>query len=312
VLFGTVAVAAIVAACSTDIPGSVTPPTASTESGSESPIEVVASPSVESIPMPDGMLPEVAKPYFEFQVERPAAMMGAISLRYPPMLRTAQVEGRVLSSFVVDANGRVDLSTFQVLRSDHQLFTNAVRQALETATYQAAEVGGRKVAQVVQKPFVFALGFSSSMLGRTAGAYSSVVVPQWDGVTRPWRFAPARTISADSIAAARAAIDARAASAGAYVEFQVERPAAMMGSISLRYPTLLRSAQVEGRVLASFVVDANGRVDLSTFQVLQSDHQLFTNAVRQALETAQYQPAEVGGRKVAQVVQQPFVFNIAE
>jgi protein TonB len=46
--------------------------------------------------------------------------------------------------------------------------------------------------------------------------------------------------------------------------------------------------------------------------VLRSDHQLFTNAVRQALETAQYQPAEVGGRKVAQVVQQPFVFNIAE
>jgi TonB family protein len=309
VLFGAVAVAAIVAACSTDIPGSVTPPAGSTESRIESPIEVVAAPSVESIPMPNGMLPEEPKPYFEFQVERPAAMMGAISLRYPPMLRTAQVEGRVLASFVVDANGRVDLSTFKVLRSDHELFANAVRQALETAQYQAAEVGGRKVAQVVQQPFVFALDRSSQALRGTGTGSAVVLSHAWDGVTPRWRGAPARPINADSIAAMTAA---RTASADTYFEFQVDEPATMQGRANLRYAIELRNAGIEGTVLAQFVLGTDGRIDPSTFKVLTTDHEGFVESVREALPRMRYTAARKDGRAVRQLVQQPFVFQLAK
>ncbi len=311
VVFGAVAVAAIVAACSTDIPGSVTPPAASSESSSASPIEVVAVPSTEPIPMPNGMLPEEQKPYFEFQVERPAEMMGAISLRYPALLRSAQVEGRVLASFVVDANGRVDLSTFRVLRSDHTLFTNAVRQALETARYRAAEVGGRKVAQVVQQPFVFALGMSSSMLGGTSGAYSNVVVSAWDG---RWRSLSARLPRADSITPVQtqgAASASRGASPDTYFEFQVDEPASMQGGANLRYAIHLRNAGIEGTVLAQFVLGTDGRIDPSTFKVLKADHEGFVESVREALPRMRYTAARKDGRAVRQVVQQPFVFNIA-
>lgn len=313
VVFGAAAVAAVVAACGTDIPGSVTPPDGARESRTESPIEVTAVPDVQPVPMPNGMRPQAETPYFEFQVERPAEMMGAISLRYPALLRSAQVEGRVLASFVVDANGRVDLSTFTVLRSDHALFTNAVRQALETAQYQAAEVGGRKVAQVVQQPFVFALGMSSSLLGR--GGYATVVVSAWDAAVRPWRSAAARAISADSIKAAqsqRAAFSSRSVSNDTYFEFQVDEPASMQSGANLRYAVHLRNAGIEGTVLAQFVLNSDGRIDPSTFKVLKADHEGFVESVREALPRMRYTAARKNGRAVRQVVQQPFVFNIAK
>jgi len=96
----------------------------------------------------------------------------------------------------------------------------------------------------------------------------------------------------------------------AYFDFQVEKPVAPIpGSGSPRYPQVLLSAGVEGQVLGQFVVDTLGRVELGSFKVIRSDHDLFTAAVRSALPAMRFLPAEVGGRKVRQVVRQPFVFN---
>ena len=92
---------------------------------------------------------------------------------------------------------------------------------------------------------------------------------------------------------------------------QVERPVvAAPGSLGPRYPEMLRSAGVEGSVLAQFVVDSTGRADVATFAALKSDNALFTAAVRAALARMRFLPAEVGGRKVAQLVQQPFQFTV--
>ncbi len=103
-------------------------------------------------------VPQGDQPYFEFQVEKPAAMAaGTANMVYPEMLRSAQVEGTVMASFVVDTTGRADMSTFKVIRSDHELFTTAVRNALPRIRYLPAETGGRKVKQLVQQPFVFNL-----------------------------------------------------------------------------------------------------------------------------------------------------------
>lgn len=95
-----------------------------------------------------------------------------------------------------------------------------------------------------------------------------------------------------------------------FFDFQVEKPVAPIpGSGSPRYPEILLSAGVEGQVLAQFVVDTLGRVESGSFKVIRSDHDLFTAAVRSALPAMRFLPAEVGGRKVKQLVQQPFVFN---
>lgn len=96
-----------------------------------------------------------------------------------------------------------------------------------------------------------------------------------------------------------------------YFEFQVEKPVMQApGSATPRYPEILKSAGVEGEVLASFVVDTTGRAESGSYKVLKTSHELFASAVRNALPNMRFLPAEVGGRKVKQLVQQPFVFAI--
>jgi protein TonB len=98
-----------------------------------------------------------------------------------------------------------------------------------------------------------------------------------------------------------------------YFEFQVEKPVMQApNSGQPKYPDILRQAGVEGDVLATFVVDTTGRADVSTFKVLRSTHDLFATAVRNALATMRFIPAEVGGKKVKQLVQQPFTFAIVK
>ncbi len=98
-----------------------------------------------------------------------------------------------------------------------------------------------------------------------------------------------------------------------YFEFQVEKQVSPFpGNAGPRYPDMLRSANVEGEVLAQFVVDTTGRADMSTFKVLKSTHDLFTNAVKATLPNMKFYPAEVGGHKVKQLVQMPFQFNLTK
>src|SRR3954466_2531507 len=98
------------------------------------------------------------QPYFEFQVEKQVSHApGSGNLRYPDMLRSANVEGEVLAQFIVDADGRYEAGSFKVLKSSHELFTQAVRNALPNMRFYPAEVGGKKVKQLVQQPFTFSL-----------------------------------------------------------------------------------------------------------------------------------------------------------
>lgn len=95
-----------------------------------------------------------------------------------------------------------------------------------------------------------------------------------------------------------------------YFEFQVDKPVAPAGGCSPEYPAMLRAAGVEGTVLVQFVVGLDGRADPSTFKPLKTPHQLFTASIRRALACMRYTPAEVGGHRVRQLVQQPFQFGI--
>lgn len=99
--------------------------------------------------------------------------------------------------------------------------------------------------------------------------------------------------------------------AATFLPFQVERQVAQLpGRGSPTYPSLLQSQGVSGRVVAPFVVDTAGRIEAASFEVLESSHELFSAAVRRALPDMRFTPAEVGGRKVRQLVQQPFVFAV--
>jgi protein TonB len=97
-------------------------------------------------------------------------------------------------------------------------------------------------------------------------------------------------------------------------EFQVEKPALAIPSAASApvYPNILRTANIQGQVTAMFVVDTSGRADVPSFKVLESDHEMFTAAVKTALPKMRFIPAEVGGRKVKMWVQQAFQFQLAK
>jgi TonB family protein len=121
------------------------------------------------IPSPDAYRPRrgvVIEPrrmferqtYFEFQVEKAVSPVpGGPSPRYPTALREAKVSGDVLAQFIVDENGRPEMDSFKVLKSEHEEFSLAVRSALPNMKFIAAQVGGRPVRQLVQMPFQFSL-----------------------------------------------------------------------------------------------------------------------------------------------------------
>jgi TonB family protein len=97
---------------------------------------------------------------------------------------------------------------------------------------------------------------------------------------------------------------------GLYFAFQVEKQVAEQpGTSGPKYPDALRANRTIGEVLAQFVVDSTGHCENGSFKLLESTHPLFTQAVRDALPQMRFVPAEAGGAKVRQLVQQLFSFS---
>jgi periplasmic protein TonB len=96
-----------------------------------------------------------------------------------------------------------------------------------------------------------------------------------------------------------------------FTELTVEKAVqARSGNPEPRYPAFLQSAGVQGTVYAQFVVDTTGRVEPSSIVFPRSDHVLFERAVRDVLLRSRYSPAEFGGQRVRQLVEQAFAFAL--
>ena len=76
---------------------------------------------------------------------------------YPPILRTAGLEGAVLITFVVDTAGRVEEESLRVIETTHPQFAEAVRRWLPRTRYTPAEIHGGRVRQLVQQRVDFTL-----------------------------------------------------------------------------------------------------------------------------------------------------------
>ena len=91
----------------------------------------------------------------------------------------------------------------------------------------------------------------------------------------------------------------------------VDVPILALPGTAPRYPSMLQSAGVEGDVRAQFVVDTLGRVEPGSVRVLETTHDLFASAVRDALSRARFKTAQAGGHKVRQLAEQVFTFRIS-
>lgn len=140
------------------------------------------------------------------------------------------------------------------------------------------------------------------------------VLPDIDlanGVTDPDAFV--RRGPSPTAAPAGAAAAVTPDGGAAFGEREVEKPVTPVpNSAAPVYPDILRQAGVEGEALVSFVVDTGGRVEIGSFKVLRTSHELFAAAVRNALPRMRFIPAEVGSNKVRQLVQQPYSFAIVK
>ena len=99
---------------------------------------------------------------------------------------------------------------------------------------------------------------------------------------------------------------------GTFNADQVEQQVRLLAGVPIpTYPEPLRAAGIEGKVVAQFVVDERGVVEADSVRFVQSDNVLFEASVRSVLRRLRFAPAEIGGKKVRQLVQMPFVFTIS-
>ena len=76
------------------------------------------------------------------------------------------------------------------------------------------------------------------------------------------------------------------------------------------YPESLLKKRIEGSVIVQYVVDTTGRADTATFRIVWATHTDFATSVKRTLPLMRFHPAIMNNHRVAQLVQQPFVFKI--
>ena len=88
-----------------------------------------------------------------------------------------------------------------------------------------------------------------------------------------------------------------------------ERPVFVSGP-PLQYPTLLRQAGIQGRVMVRAIIDTTGRAEPASVQVVESPHPGFDQAARNAVLQARFSHGRFRGRSVRVLIEFPVEFRI--
>lgn len=96
----------------------------------------------------------------------------------------------------------------------------------------------------------------------------------------------------------------------AYIASEVELAVTVIGNAVPEYPSALRTAGIEGKVIAEFVVTELGRADPGSLRIIAATNDGFIDSIRRALPRMRFMPARVGDHSVPQLVQQQFVFKL--
>ena len=77
------------------------------------------------------------------------------------------------------------------------------------------------------------------------------------------------------------------------------------------FPEILKTAQIQGRVVARAIIDTTGHVENNSIKILQSANPGFNPGVIDALRRSVFRPARVHGRAVRIMIDIPFDFKIS-
>jgi periplasmic protein TonB len=92
------------------------------------------------------------------ELRNSAAVISAVQRNYPPLLRDAGVGGTVVVSMVINEDGTPDVSTVEVVSTDHEQFSEVVRRVVERMRFRPAKVNNQAVKVRVQLPITFQPG----------------------------------------------------------------------------------------------------------------------------------------------------------
>ena len=94
--------------------------------------------------------------YFAGDVTKPARPLpGYGAPRYPDVLRSRGIVGTVTTTFVVDATGKIEPRTIQILRAADRKFAEVVESFLPSMRFTPAELDGKAVRQVIEFTVAF-------------------------------------------------------------------------------------------------------------------------------------------------------------
>ena len=125
-----------------------------------------------------------------------------------------------------------------------------------------------------------------------------------------WSRSSDSELQAPTVSVSPETLEMLIASLSVFSSEEVDAPVSLeaWGTWEVPYPPSMRASGESGSVVAEFVVDTLGRVEREHFGIVSSSHAMFTDAVSEAVRTVVFRPAVRQGRKVRQLVRQPFAF----
>jgi len=105
-----------------------------------------------------GPVDVAAETFLEAEVDDPVSIISAPKPRYPPVMQSAGIAGRVEVQYVVDTTGHAEPGSWKVLRSSNRAFEEPAREAIMKAVFKPARIRGQAVRQLVQQAISFNIG----------------------------------------------------------------------------------------------------------------------------------------------------------
>ncbi|HEU5170391.1 MAG TPA: TonB family protein [Gemmatimonadales bacterium] len=99
-----------------------------------------------------------AEVFTEAELDDPVRVISMPNPRYPPVLQSAGIAGRVEMQWIVDTTGHAEQGSFKILKSTHSAFEEPAREAVMKAVFKPARFRGRPVRQLVQQAVSFKIG----------------------------------------------------------------------------------------------------------------------------------------------------------
>jgi TonB family protein len=102
-----------------------------------------------------GTGPVTGEVFLEAQLDDPVQVISQPQPRYPPVLASAGITGRVEVQFIVDTTGHVEKNSFKIMKTSHPAFGEPTREAILKSVFKPARFKGRPVRQLVQQAVSF-------------------------------------------------------------------------------------------------------------------------------------------------------------